>query len=318
MNYFNIRAISNTSLGKINPEQGGSPLFFKAFMDGTFKEDSTPSFSNGDIIHKGILEPELIAVAAEKPTALLGLFIDNLVELEKGKPLSILSDEQDLLEAKRLTGYKIPVAQILKKLETPIAQEYLKFKKSCGDKIAITAKERILLDNCINSISHSERARDLIVAKHPKNSFEELEIFWDYKGVKCKSKIDKLWVDWENRTFTLVDLKSTSKSIDGFKSSFEYYRYYRQMAFYIQAIKERLLEETGEEFKLNECYIVAVATTRLNEVRIYQIHQEYLDKGKLEWQSLIDRYIHHKESEQWIFPIEYSENQVYLLKPEIK
>ena len=46
-------------------------------------------------------------------------------------------------------------------------------------------------------------------------SLAEKEIYFNMHGVDCKSKLDRITVNEDNKTVTLVDLKTTSSQIYG-------------------------------------------------------------------------------------------------------
>ena len=46
MSYFDIKAVSNSSLNYIDPESGGNPRLFRKFLDGQLDEKPSKSFEN--------------------------------------------------------------------------------------------------------------------------------------------------------------------------------------------------------------------------------------------------------------------------------
>ena len=57
MSYFDIKAVSNSSLNYIDPESGGNPRLFRKFLDGQLDEKPSKSFEIGTLIHEELLEP---------------------------------------------------------------------------------------------------------------------------------------------------------------------------------------------------------------------------------------------------------------------
>jgi hypothetical protein len=99
-------------------------------------------------------------------------------------------------------------------------------------------------------------------------------------------------------------LKTTSKPLSLFQEAIEYWRYYRQLAFYLAALKSFMnelhsiiLEKTGMDLNFNEFkvipQIIAVETTGNFECCVFNL-EDYMPKGKQECKDLTDRYIFHK------------------------
>ncbi len=53
----------------------------------------------------------------------------------------------------------------------------------------------------------------------------QLEIFWEFKSEKCKSKLDKVIVNHDNKTIQPIDLKTTGVGVYNFNTSCFKYRY---------------------------------------------------------------------------------------------
>ena len=71
--------ISNSRLGLLNPNQGGSP---EKFFEG-FKQSFNPSFALGSAVHEQVLQPHLFKLAEDtgKPTAKMGGMADFLYDI---------------------------------------------------------------------------------------------------------------------------------------------------------------------------------------------------------------------------------------------
>ena len=72
--------VSNSKLGLINPDEGGSLEKYNAGYSGDYNE----SFELGSAVHAIVLQPEEYNIAPiRKPTGKLGLFADKVYDLEK-------------------------------------------------------------------------------------------------------------------------------------------------------------------------------------------------------------------------------------------
>jgi hypothetical protein len=141
-------------------------------------------------------------------------------------------------------------------------------------------------------------------------------------GLKCKAKLDNIYIDLDNKIIYLNDLKTTAKPISLFKNTLEFYKYYRQIAFYkralIKQIKFNNLLVGHVDFSNYKivCQIIAVETTGNFECQVFNV-DEYLPKGEEEIKSLLTRIKFHKDSNQWKRSMEDILGQgVIILKPE--
>lgn len=64
----------------------------------------------------------------------------------------------------------------------------------------------------------------------------QLPIYFTYRGMGCKALLDGVLIDHKEKIIKPFDLKTTGRSVWEFKDSFLQYGYYRQCAFYEQAL----------------------------------------------------------------------------------
>ena len=133
----------------------------------------------------------------------------------------------------------------------------------------------------------------------------EFHINWEFGGVKCKSLLDSINFDIENKICTIVDLKTTVH-IGCFEESMKEYDYLRQLCFYWMAARWYLLNELDENPTLWEYtfYIVAIDTVGDNEIRVFKITEEQLftrcsvitnTLDEIYWHQTTGNWEHHKE-----------------------
>jgi hypothetical protein len=140
----------------------------------------------------------------------------------------------------------------------------------------------------------------------------EFEIYWTTPtGLECKSMIDRIIIDHENKKVTLIDLKTTSHLPD-FKDKFMEYKYYRQMAFYWMAIywyfKNNLPDKNIDEY-LKETFVVAIGTKDPIEVKVFEITERRLTEGLIEIEPLLRELEWHFKEDKWDYTRAYYEGQ---------
>jgi len=294
MDYYKSTKISNSSLSYINPEQGGSPRKFKDYIDGNTNNISTPSLYTGTTIHQYFLEPETFMVSdVDRPSDTIVKVIDKVYEVTRGElNTDIESHDLYLLGAAKEFGYgqSWKPETLLKKIIDQ-GKEYYNFLHRADGKICIDQKMAAMLANIKESVNNHAGVKKLLFDTPGVN---EEDVYWG-PNEAYKSKIDRYTSN------ALIDLKTTSKSLSFFRSSFDYYHYDRQLAFYKDA-----LEWIGKP--VEQCYIIAIETTGYNQVRIFEVGEKLIEEGRQKYKDLLNRIEYHQQTQQWIEPQEVYEN----------
>lgn len=61
-------------------------------------------------------------------------------------------------------------------------------------------------------------------------------IYFTYRNTQCKALLDGIQIDHKNKIIQLFDLKTTHKPVYDFPEAFVQWGYYRQAAFYREAL----------------------------------------------------------------------------------
>jgi len=307
-NYYGREEISNSDLGELKV----SPRRFVMRKEREMQTKSA-ALELGTLIHKFTLEPEKFIIADVEPVGgKMGEYIKAYFELEKSGLEKSKIPEMAYLHAQYKAAHSKPETILKSFKNKPENIAFYEFLKNADGKIALTAKDKQIVEGCLTSLRGHVVANRLLFSEQ-KESFNEKEVFFNQHGVKCKSKLDRLIVDNENKTVTLIDLKTTSSQVygectplntdtgilmrdwhvTGFMYSCLQYSYYRQLAFYINAVKAEY-----PEYKV-EAFIVAVDTKGSYDSAVYQLPKEWLDKGNEEIQCLLTELNHYKETNNW-------------------
>jgi hypothetical protein len=292
MDYLQSKKISNSSLSYINPEQGGSPRKFKDYLDGNLEHLETPSLYAGSTIHKFILEPDTFAISdVERPSDTIVKIIDKVYEITRAEMDTDLNSNKEYIfgSAKEFNyGQSWKPDTLIKKIIEQ-GNDYYNFLLRADGKTCIDAKMASVLTAVSDSLKNNKKASELLFGEGEN----EKELYW---GPNCtyKSKIDRVAkCDCGDHEYHLVDLKTTSKSVEFFRSSFDYYHYDRQMAFYYDALVDQNIGPLGE------VYIIAVETTGYYQTRVFEISPELLIEGRKKYKDLLDRIAWHKDRGDW-------------------
>jgi len=317
MTTFNLDHVSHSSLSALKV----SPQFFIKYKNKELYKDSR-SFDLGSAIHCFILErdkfyDEYIVCTTPVIGGMMGIFIEAIVENEgfitQETPAEfVIADVDELYKiCYEKSGFKIPLATAIAKLELEGNKNYLEFLREAAGKTVLSNDEFGVVINCSESINIHETARNLCSTNDLTGGTPELEISWTYKDFPytIKSIIDNLILDKDKKEVRIVDLKTTAKSVYNFIRAYTSYGYYRQLSIYKLAVYSYLkkLGEDPQEYDIFS-YIVAVQTTGLYECVVYEPDSTDLSIAIDEFESLLSRLQWHNDHDRWDFPMEYYKN----------
>lgn len=305
IDYYLDRGISNSSLSLINTSQGGSPRFFKMYLDGKIEnKKKSLSLENGSLIHEYCEKPDEFAISTvEKPNQ----SIINVAEqycLIRDVCIGESTDDI-LIKAARLAGYynNYKDDTLLKTLKKTNIFEYIEEVDRNHGKHIITLDQKNTIEGCIKALQSHPKCRELLFDESNYEVIHEMEIYFLYKNLRCKARLDKVIIDHNNKKITLIDLKTTSKRIQFFRESWEFWHYYRQPAYYKLALS---IKYPG--YKVEVFYPV-VDTQYFNSC-VYKISDSEIDRGEIEYNHLIDLINWHTENGWEFFKEEYDNNLI--------
>lgn len=252
--YFSERYsgyISNSRLGLINPEQGGSPKkYFEGFAANKIYSDS---LIFGSAVHELSLQPESFYIESniDRPTAKVGFIADLIYDMCKKQNTRNITDEMFVKAAIEVDYYHGILNETklndLKERIIPYVLQRLDYISIEGkDPIFLDSKSRDKLSKCIKSLEDNNQIQSLL---HPIGllntpiSCNEQTILLDVEVeikdleepfiIRLKSKLDNFTIDTENNLITVNDVKTTSRYISKFANgALLDYHYYREMGMY--------------------------------------------------------------------------------------
>ena len=298
VDYYDVDAISNSAMSKINPAQGGSLRKFRLWQEAKKEGNEQKYFERGRLLHTAILEPNLYKVEdIEKPSD----NICSIIEMVYAEftDHSILPSEIDLetkalyqpvfdtvKEAAKILGYgqKWKDDTVYAKVRDE-GSEYLQFLMSASDKLVISKADKEIIDASFIALQKHPDAQRMLFQEECDKEYEIHEVLDD---VRMKSKLDIHKV--EDNVITIRELKSTSMPVTLFPYSFTKFRYYRQSAVYGRmAAAEYFRQHNFAPSRIIHEYVV-VEMTPPHEVMVYIIHPDWITYGKAEMKNILDYY----------------------------
>lgn len=249
--YFSVKYsnyISNSRLGLLNPQQGGSP---EQFFSG-FKPIYSSSLSIGSAVHGMCLQPEAFNIvdSVDLPTGKMGILAEELFKTWQG---SIPTSEDIISVAKKIDYYggnlsPKRIEEVKEKCKDfwVAKNKYLRTRKE-GSKadLYLDPKSRETAYNCIRAIENSKSIQELL---HPKSEFGDiiseneqailLNILVEIPELEAKfqlrlkSKVDNYTLDSFNNILCCNDIKTLGKIVSEMKSNIDKYHYNRELAMY--------------------------------------------------------------------------------------
>jgi len=316
--YYTEYKVSHSSLSWFEE----SAKYFKQKLDKEIEDEYKQYLAIGKKIHSYILEPEEF----EKDYIYLE-FETPKTEQQKNFCQNFIESKSKKVEDKAIQSYK-DVYSIGSKSDTKIRDEALALKKKLNKYINYLKKrdkyrdilnktDWELIQNSKKCILDHDLARELMINEDPilTDSLEihnEFPIFWKVGSLEleCKSLIDRVVFDHENKVIKLIDLKTTQYFKD-FKDKTIDFNYLRQLAFYTLAIYWHFVNKTDydiEQYRF-DYYIVAIKKSNPIECKVYQYSRQdiypYIDIIEKMFKNIS----WHFKNEKWDHSINYYENK---------
>lgn len=308
--YEDFTRLSNSNIGWFLNK---GPAYLHKKLSGQLEDETSPSMTKGTMIHEYLLQPEefqkdYVVWDKSRPSSVneekfCQALADSL-EIEPNK--SLLSAYKAAYSTSGKSDDKI-LSEAMKKAST--LKEYIEFLKSRDQREMITPYSVTQLMKIKENISNHKAACKLLLPADNKNVFHEFHINWEYISSKyndieftcpCKSLLDSVSFDYDNKKVILMDLKTTSH-LHNFADAVNMYDYTRQLYFYTKALKWYItneLHEDGDTWRF-EWYIIAIDSFT-SDIRVFtfsyaQVYGENVEKVR----NAIRDIVWHKDNDLW-------------------
>ena len=202
-------------------------------------------FTKGSAVDCLITEPEkfdeqFAVIKTGKPSGMLGelcSLMNDYMEVNEGS----LPEETLFKLAYQKSEFKLKEESVWKKYKDPKIQQYMNFLKNSKGKTVIAERDLEQVKAVVTMLKHSPATKFYMkdCVEHPlMDVYDQLYIEFEYEGMKCKGTLDRVIVDHNSKRIIPTDLKTTGKSVLDFKDSFMQFGYFRQAAFYTEAMRQ--------------------------------------------------------------------------------
>ena len=307
-----------------------SPRLFYSHYILNQKEDSTDAhLIAGRALHCLLLKPdsfddEFVLLPGKIPTDSNKVIIDHIFNAHylamNNDQLSLEDFPNELLGQMLVNNLYQSLKtdqQRLEKLLTDNNKEYFNFLKIKQTKTVIDASVKQKAEESIEYIKANDRVYALLQLNSEKpegiSSFSELPLMselaespFGFKGI-----VDNIVIDENTKTVFINDLKTTSKSIQDFPESVNYYRYDIQAVMYVGLAYDKFVATRPDA---NEWTIVFtfIVIDKYNMVYPFQVSKETLAIWEEQFVDVVERISYHYNSKDYTLPYELAIGNVKL------
>ena len=279
---------------------------------GLFKQEETAAMRIGSMFHLILLEADkyvdkYIVSDFEKPKSpQMESFLDEVIKL-KINGLSIDSSADKIYELYSLS-YKRPISkkdsatnEAYDAIKSNMAYINAKVEALSQKKEIVPEIEHNMVCRMVESVFSNRAAKSLLESRDSK-FIEQPLLFKSAQGIQCKAKPDLFIVNEESEEITLVDIKTCKENVlGGFVSEFYKRKYYRQLAFYNEAIKMNGYDSYDIYHKI----IVVNKEENIYDSAVYNINAHDIQRGKQEAYDLLTQITYSIINDCWDFPVNY-------------
>jgi len=310
------------SYSSINKLMFSPTLFYKDYILKDREIRTDKHLIEGKLLHCLMFEPEklseLFDIVPEKvPSENIKKILKNItlhtdaLELGDVKDFIILDSlkEENLYQSLKTDESRID------KVRTLGHGDYYEFLQSTGKDII----DNETLQKCTEKaaiIQNTKSVMQLFNKGVTDFELDTLEIYKE-KPLECKLNdfdfglkgiIDYYDIDHEAKTITIVDLKTTARTLEDFSDSIDYYNYWLQAAIYIQLVLANC-DEKCEKYKILFNFVVI---DKYNQVYTFVVSPPTL---KIWRDTLVEQLLkveYHYKEKKYNLPYEFSNGLVYL------
>lgn len=302
--YEDNTRISNSAIGWFLKN---GPSYLHKKLNGLIPDEKGPQLEKGTMIHEYILQPDEFikdygVFDGQRPKSdQQQKFCDaliNSVEIEPNKAV--------------LSAYKQSYS-IVGKSEEKMLSEGLKIASELKDYIEACKTDCKLINTydvkkCqqVKYNIQQHKAASKLLDSPDWEEHHEFHINWEWDGVKCKSLLDCVKFDFENKRCQLIDLKTTVK-LWHFEDSIATYDYMRQLMFYTKAIiwyLENEKNENSEDWNI-EYYIIAIDSTQTSDIRVFKFTEQQVWDRYIDIDIALNTIKWHQDNNLWDHTKEY-------------
>tara|TARA_R100001463_G_scaffold55937_3_gene107771 strand:+ start:6683 stop:7663 length:981 start_codon:yes stop_codon:yes gene_type:complete len=299
-----------------------SPKFF--YKDYILKERELKTDKHlieGKLLHLMFLQPEKLhdefsIVPSKVPSDNVRKVLNDLKKYDNPN-MSELDDEilEILINHNLYQSFKED-SKRLDKIQTVENAQYFHFLLEKGKDIIdndmlAKANERVELLKQNKDVMSLMDFQITDFEMDPVEVFNEQYLECDLKNYKfgLKGYIDRFIIDHDKKEITIIDLKTTSKSLEKFAETVDFYRYWMQAVIYITLVVKNMKEKVSN-YKINFNFVVI---DNYDQIYVFDVS----NATKADWYALFELEIlkiadYHYTNKDYNLPYEFANGNVIL------
>jgi hypothetical protein len=321
--YNDDYSFSYSSLNKLlfSPQ-----LFYKDYILKERELKTDKHLIEGKLLHLMLLQPENLhkefsivpsKVPSDNIRKVLKTISDKFYDPNNYLKLADLDNEikMSLIEHNLYQSFKDD-AKKLAKIQTEENEDYYKFlcqdqKKDIIDNDMLTkAIERVEIVKANKNVMSllEDKVTDFELDPIESENEKYLECKLNEYHFGLKGYIDRYVIDHESKEITVTDFKTTSKGLDKFAETVDYYNYWMQAVIYITLVIKSS-EKDITDYKINFNFVVI---DNYNQVYVFDVSDNTLQEWYTAFSRLLEQANYHYIKRDYSLPYEFAKGNVIL------
>jgi len=301
-------------------------LFYKDYILKERELKTDKHLIEGKLLHLTLLQPEKLheefsIVPSKIPSdnvrkvlkAISSRFYDpnNFIKLE-----DLDNEIIEALEENNLYQSFKDDSKKLSKIQTEENEEYYKFlcqdqKKDIIDNDMLAkAIERVKL------IKENKNVMSLMEDKVTDFELDPIEIY-NEKYLECelndylfglKGYVDRYTIDHESKEITIIDFKTTSKDLEKFAETVDFYNYWMQAVIYTTLVIKNCDEKTVD-YKITFKFVVI---DNYDQIYVFDVSDNTKNNWYQGFTKILEEANYHYTKRDYSLPYEFAKNNVIL------
>tara|TARA_R100000353_G_scaffold5269_1_gene7463 strand:- start:2066 stop:3058 length:993 start_codon:yes stop_codon:yes gene_type:complete len=311
---------SYTSMNKLmfSPQ-----LFYKDYILKEREEKTDKHLIEGKLLHLLILEPERLnedfsIVPTKVPSESLKKVLKLISNHSQEKELSDVDDNVilDCLHEVYLYQSLKDTDKRVAKVRTTECEDYYSFMCNSSGKDIIDNDMLLRAMDRVQIIKDNKQVMDLLFHQTTDFELDPIESY-NEKYLECalkeysfglKGYVDRYIIDHETKQVTIVDIKTTSKSLDKFAETVDYYNYWMQAVIYITLVIKNS-EKDISDYKINFNFVVI---DNYDQVYVFDVSDNTLQEWYKGFTKILEEASYHYEQRDYSLPYEFANGNVIL------
>lgn len=303
--------------------------FYKHYVLNQREDSTDPHLVGGRVLHCLLFEPDnyddyFISLPGKLPTDSQKKIIDNIFKnhLSIGNNSLALEDHsqdilKELLYANLYQSLKTD-QQRLDKILTEENKEYFEFLKESLDKTIVDSPT---LENCkvqVEILKNNSDVRALLQLDKSEEdthieTYNELHIKVDHDKLPygLHGVLDNVVIDNDSKTIFINDLKTTSKSIQDFPETVDYYKYWIQAVIYVILASDKFLKDKSDSIDW-DIKVTFIVIDKYSLVYPFQVSDKTLSIWKDDFKEVLGIANWHYKNKRYDLPYDLANGNIKL------